>query len=174
MASKTIFITGVSGTGKSTVCRALAAKGYTTIGLDEMPGLSCWIHKQTREKLDKKADFSEEFLATYEWVCDMASLKELVAKKEGLVFIAGNVENVLECITFAGKSFVLICSPETFLKRINGREDNEYGKDEDARNFLLSYYQSDNKKCLEAGAIAVDAELPLEQVVENILDKCNY
>ena len=170
MASKTFFVTGVSGTGKSTVCRALAARGYATIGLDEVPGLSCWVHKKTREKLDKKADFSAEFLTTYEWVCDMKSLKELVQnKEEDFIFIAGNVENVLECIAFADKSFVLICSPETFLTRIAGREDNEYGKDEDAKNFLLSYYESDNKKCLEAGAVAIDAERSLKQVVENIL-----
>ncbi len=171
MEIKKIFITGVSGTGKSTVLKAIAAKGHQTIGLDELPGLSCWVHKETKEKLDKKADFSEEFLKTYEWVCDMDFLKMLVEGKEGKVFIAGNVENVLECIDYADKSFILICLPETFLKRIDEREGNDYGKDEDAKNFLLSYYQSDNQKCLEAGAMLIDAERPLDEVVEIILSQ---
>lgn len=164
-----IFITGVSGTGKSSVCRELSIRGHTTIGLDEVPGLSRWVHRKTKEKLDKKADFSAEFLATYEWACDLKMLKELLRQERGTVFVAGNVENVLACISLAHKSFVLICSPETFLKRIDERIDNDYGKDEDAKNFLLSYYESDNKKCLEAGAIAVDGEQPLNQVVDSIL-----
>ena len=166
-----IFITGVSGTGKSTVCRELAERGYVTIGLDEVLGLSRWVHKETKEKLEKKADFSTEFLNTYEWACDLEMLQELLSQREGEVFVAGNVENALECIMLSEMSFALICSPETFLKRIDEREDNEYGKDEDAKKFLLSYYESDNKKYTEAGAVAIDAEQPLVQVVESILAK---
>ncbi len=169
MASKKILVTGVSGTGKTTVCRELKKKGVDTIGIDETEGLSYWVNKETRERLVKKADFSEEFLATHEWVCDMELLTKLTEEVDGPVVICGNVENILEIVDFCDTSLLLVCSPETFFARIDSREDNEYGQSEDAKNFMLSYYEKDNQKCLQAGAVTIDAEHSIEEVVADVM-----
>lgn len=169
MASKKILVTGVSGTGKTTVYRNLQAQGVAAISIDETPGLSYWVHKETKEKLVKKADFSDEFLQSYEWICDMQLLAELVNEVDGAVVICGNAENILELINFCDVTLLLKCEPETFLSRVEQREDNEYGQSEDAKNFILSYYESDNQKCIDAGAIAIDAEQSVEKVVANVM-----
>lgn len=169
MKNNKVLVTGVSGTGKTTVCRELEKRGINTIGIDETVDLSYWVHKHTKEKLTKKADFSKEFLSTYEWVCDLSLLGDLVNNIDGLVVICGNVENISELMNFCDITLLLVCSSKTFLSRIDSRDDNEYGQNEDAKNFILSYYENDNQKCINAGAIVVDAEQSIEKVVEDIM-----
>lgn len=174
MASKKILVTGVSGTGKTTVCRELENSDIKTIEVDETPRLSYWVNKKTKEKLIKKADFSEKFLSEYEWICDVELLPKLVDEIVGEpVVICGNAENILELIDFCDVTLLLHCCPETFLSRVAARDDNEYGQTEDARNFILSYYEDDNQKCLDAGAIAINAEQPIEKVVEDVMNHLN-
>jgi len=170
MAYKKILVTGVSGTGKTTVLRELEKQGFATVGLDETPGLSHWVHKKTGEKLVKKADFSKEFLSEYEWVCDLEMLDSLLAQYDESVVVAGNVENILECMEYCDETLLLVCAPETFFARIDTRSDNEYGQSDEAKEFIMSYYERDNKKCLEAGAIAIDAEQSVEKVVEDVME----
>lgn len=169
MTCKKILVTGVSGTGKTTVLKEMKKQGFTAIGLDETPDLSYWVHKKTGEKLIKKAEFSKEFLSEYEWVCDLELLATLLAQYAESVVVAGNVENILECMEYCDETLLLVCTPETFFARIDSRSDNEYGQSEEAKEFIMSYYERDNKKCLEAGAIAIDAEQSVEKVIEAVM-----
>jgi len=168
--TKKILVTGVSGTGKTTVCRELQKRGVKTIGIDEVDGLSYWVNKETKKRLVKKADFSKEFLSTYEWICDMTVLKSLTDDIDEPIVICGNVENIIECIDFCDTSLLLVCTPETFFSRIDSRNDNEYGQSEDAKNFMLSYYEGDNKKCIEAGAAVIDAEQSIGAVLDSVME----
>ncbi|MDC1205524.1 AAA family ATPase [Candidatus Pacebacteria bacterium] len=164
-----IFVTGVSGTGKSTVYSALRKRGVQTIGIDETPDLSYWINKNTKEKLTEKVDFSEEFLKNHEWVCNITLLKELIAKTGEPIVICGSVDNFSECMQLCDRTLLLECSPATFTARINARTDNEYGKGKETQDVLLGYYQEYNQECLDAGAISIDAEESIDEVVEKIL-----
>jgi len=168
--TKKILVTGVSGTGKTTVCRELQKRGVKTIGIDEVDGLSYWVNKETKKRLVKKADCSKEFLSTYEWICDMTVLKSLTDDIDEPIVICGNVENIIECIDFCDTSLLLVCTPETFFSRIDSRNDNEYGQSEDAKNFMLSYYEGDNKKCIEAGAAVIDAEQSIGAVLDSVME----
>lgn len=169
MANKKLLVTGVSGTGKSTICRALAVRGVQTIGIDETPGLSYWVNKETKEKLIKKADFTEAFLAEHEWVCDMELLQKLVETTEGTVVICGNVENIKECIDFCDKTLFLSCDAQTLFARIDARKDNDYGKSEDAKQFILGYMQELEDVCMQAGAIRINVQQPIDAVVAEVM-----
>jgi len=169
MTNKRILLTGVSGTGKTTVCRELEKRGFATLGIDETEGLSYWVNKETKEKLVQKVDFSKEFLANYEWICDLEILKNLVDSVDSTVVICGNVENIAECIDYCDTVLLLVCSPETFFARIDSRTDNEYGQSDDAKNLILNYYKNDNEKCIAGGAVIIDAEQSIEKVVDAVI-----
>ena len=53
---KKVYITGVSGTGKSTITEELARRGIFAVSTDAIEGLCCWRNKKTREKI--KYDFN--------------------------------------------------------------------------------------------------------------------
>ncbi len=169
MATKIIFITGVSGTGKSTILRKLKELDYAVIGIDEEPGLTNWIHKETGESAPRGSELTETFLRTHDWGCDTNKLSDLIEQTPKPLFICGSADNVIEIMSLADVTLLLVCSPEIFTSRIDNRTDNDYGKGEDSKKALLGYYEKYNQTCIDAGAVEVDAEQTLEQVVENIL-----
>ena len=46
-----IYITGISGTGKTAIAKELQQRGFYTISIDEVPNLCIWINKETKEKV---------------------------------------------------------------------------------------------------------------------------
>ena len=174
MKNQIVFITGVSGTGKSTVLHRLKELNYSVIGIDEEPGLTHWIHKETGERASRGSELTKTFLGTYDWRCDSRKLADLLAQTPKPLFICGSADNVTELIDMADVTLLLVCSPEIFTSRIDSRIGNDYGKDEESRSALLGYYVEYNKICLDAGAIAIDAEQSFEQVVESILEKSSH
>jgi thymidylate kinase len=166
---KIIFVTGVSGTGKSAVLRELRKEGRAVIGIDEEPGLTTWINKKTGKKAPHGSELTEVFLATHDWSCDIERLKELMYQSEKPTFICGSADNVTEIMALADVSLLLVCAPETFTGRIDSRAEHDYGKDEASRNALLGYYSKYNQLCLDNGAVVVDAERSIEKVTNEVL-----
>lgn len=165
------LVTGVSGTGKTTVCRELKKRGIVTIGIDEEPHLAYWVNKHGEPFVGDEVDFNEAFLAEHDWMCDTSMLKKLIETSEKPVVICGNCENIVDCMQLCNQTVLLACDPDVFLARIEAREGNNYGKTPAAKEALLGYYQADNEKIMKAGAKMVDASQSLEAVVGEV---CQY
>lgn len=170
MLHKNILVTGTSGTGKTTVLRALSKRGVATIGIDEEPDLTWWVHKESGEAyVGDGVVFDQKFLDQYEWVCSKERLEKLLIQKDESVVVCGSSDNILECMQLFDMTLVLNCPPEVFLARIDARTDNDYGKSEAAKAALLGYYEAYRDECLEAGAIEVDATQAIDDVVEEVM-----
>ena len=162
-----IYITGVSGTGKTTIANALNEKGIKSYSIDEVPDLCHWVNKYSGKIVDYEAKLDRTFINSHQWVCNVDVLKRLVDQK-GLVVVLGLADNQNEFLSLFDKVFVLQCKPETFIKRILSRTDNVFGQDETAQQYLLSTYQKFEIDALKNGAVSVDVEEPLDRVVKNI------
>ncbi|MBP9701457.1 MAG: AAA family ATPase [Candidatus Pacebacteria bacterium] len=168
---KKIYITGVSGTGKTTIYEELKKRGFTAISLDETDDLCCWASKKTKEKVERQVELNIEFTSTHDWICDIEYLKKLLAKEtdKDMVFVLGVASNQKEFLTMFDKVLVLQCKPETFLHRLTHRTNNEFGKDETVRSAVLGWYQEFESELLLRGAISIDTDKPLNEVVEEVL-----
>lgn len=167
---KKVFITGVSGTGKTTIANELHKKGLKVISLDEVEGLCFWKNKVTGIKVDYEAVLNKEFIDAHEWECDIELLKKMMSGNED-VYVLGSASNQNDFLPFFTKILLLQCKPETFFKRIMQRTDNDFGKDEGAQQFILSWYKEFEDNLLQKGAIPIDVSNSLEKVVETILNK---
>ena len=63
---KKIYITGISGTGKSTIAKELEKQGVYTISIDEVNGLCCWRHKKTGEQVEYNANNDKDWFENYD------------------------------------------------------------------------------------------------------------
>src|SRR5579875_4083952 len=118
-----VLITGMSGTGKSTVIQELAGRGYLAFDLDD-PEWSEWIEVD---------EFGPEGHRTArEWVWREDRVAELLqAESGGTLFVSG-------CASNQGKFYprfdhiVLLSAPASIIiERLATRTNNRYGKDPD-------------------------------------------
>lgn len=165
---KKVFITGISGTGKTAIAKELKERGVNAIDMDEYD-LCYWINNKDKKKVDYEAELDKEFIDSHVWICNIEKLKSMLA--EGVTVMLGHPENVAEILPLFDKFILLQCSPETFMKRINERKDNDYGKHETAQKHILYTYQKFESEMLKLGAEPVSVEGSLDEVVDTILTK---
>lgn len=165
-----IYITGISGTGKTTIANLLREKGIKSYSIDEIPGLSYWENKLDGKKVDYEAKLDRAFIDSHVWVCDTEQLKDLI-DHEGTVVVLGLAENQHEFLSLFDKVILLQCKPQTFLKRILERKDNVFGQEKSAQEYLLNTYESFENDMIKDGAIPVNAEEPLDIVLKSIINE---
>ncbi|MDO8594596.1 MAG: AAA family ATPase [bacterium] len=165
-----IYITGLSGTGKTSIVEALLKKGIRAIDIDD--DLGHWENKHTNEHTEWHPGKDDEWHRKHTWLCDVESLKKRLAETEHVV-VVGSADNQSDYVTLFDKVFVLRCRPEVFLARIQERTTNDFGKLPPEQRRLLTWQRTFETEMVQKGAIPLDAERPLEKVVEDILVHLN-
>lgn len=160
-----VYITGVSGTGKTSISEALNTKGIESIDSD---CISDWRNKYTNKKVERRPDGDDEWHASNKWICDIGKLKEILSRAKHVV-VAGSAYNQDDFIEFFDKVFVLECGPKIITTRIKYRTNNNYGKHPSELRRILEWQKVFVAEMLKKGAIKINVERPLNEVVDDIL-----
>ncbi len=167
------FITGIAGTGKSTIGNEFRKLGYEVFDIDAVEGLCHWKNKQTGNEAKYDTGVGKEWLEAHDWVCDIPKLQELLEENQDKpTIIVGIAYNQEDFLNLFDKVFLLYCTPEVFIERLNNRHDgNNFGKDKSEQEQILSWYEDFETRMKNHGAIPVNAESPVEEIVEDVKDK---
>lgn len=123
---KRIYITGMSGTGKSSVIRNLLDKGHAAIDTDE----GDW----------KEISISE---GGSEWILREDQIRSVIAKcRKSSIFISGCCSNQANLYPLFDYIVLLSASLETILNRVAERTSNPYGKTSEERNEIIWNYEN--------------------------------
>lgn len=166
---KKIYVTGVAGTGKTTVAEALQKRGFYTISIDETDGLCSWVDRETRQKVKHSEELTREFTSKHQWVCDADYLKKLMDVDEEVIFVLGITSNQSEYLNLFDTVVLLQCAPEVFLERLKNRTNNTFGKDKAIRDHMLDWYEGFESRLIAKGAIPINAAMSVEEVVEEVV-----
>ncbi len=166
---KRYYITGISGTGKSTITAELNKRGIFAVDQDE--DLCVWRHNQTKEVVEFEYGIGTEFLESHDWYCDVDKLKEILKGPQDIIFVCGVTANQDEYLNLFDKVFLLRCPPQVFIQRINTRTDNDFGKHVSEREHLLAWQKELEAGLIEKGAIVINCEKPVSEVIEEILKR---
>lgn len=167
-----VYITGVSGTGKTTIAKELEKRGFYTISIDEVENLCSWVHQPTGEKHGgKDTELTLEFVDEHDWILDTEYLNKLLEKRVDVAFVLGMAVNQKDFLGMFDKIILLECSPETFTRRIDERTDNDFGKDPEIRKQIVVRCVTYAKEMLALGAISVNTEKQLNEVVDEIVSQ---
>ena len=170
MKRKIIYITGISGTGKTTLSNEFKKRGNITIDIDDH---AHWEHKETGKTDHWFPGKSVDFFNTHQWVCDLEKLKEIFkenSQKDILVF--GVVDKEEKLFPLFDKIILLTCDTRVAFKRIDDRVDNEFGKGEVEKEWIKSWKDNFEQDLIRKGAIAVSSEDNIETVINNIINIC--
>ncbi len=155
-----ILVTGMSGTGKSSVLAELGRRGYRVVDTDD-PG---W--REYREDLG-----SADEVHRGEWLWVEEKITELLdSDDDRSLFVQGTVRNQS---TFYDRfdAVVLLSAPaDVILDRIACRTTNDYGKTPVERAMILDDL-ANVEPLLRAGCThELDASRPLDEVVADLIE----
>lgn len=167
-----IYVTGISGAGKSTVCGELQARGFAAFDSDE-GGLSLWHDNDTGTAFFKKlttAERTPEFNARHTWKLMRPRVEELAAlARTQPVFLCGSAANDIEVWDLIDIPVALVLDEETLRRRILTRTTNDFGKSDHEWASILRWQRGAQENYRRIGHVLVDATRPLDEVVEAIL-----
>lgn len=170
--NRSILITGVAGTGKSTVSAALTALGYKAFNIEEIDELFEMFDKRTGKPFED-FDFNDlESVKQHDWLCDKSKLQQLIRKNSnGVNYYCGTASNLDDLLPLFDKVFLLTVNDAILHERLSTRTSNDFGRTPEIQQWVSSWKKASEDHLVEEGAILIDASRPLSEVVNDIVER---
>lgn len=170
-----ILVNGVSGSGKSAVCRELRARKFDAYDVDE-DGFKSWYSKADDALAADQRLWSE---TTVEWrnrywlKIERQKVEALAATavtRAAPTFLCGSSPNEDAIWDLFDQVIHLSISNETLKQRLATRTNNDFGKDPRDLIDILGWNKSITERNVGFGAFAVNADKALQDVVDDVID----
>jgi shikimate kinase len=159
---KRVLLTGMSGTGKSTLIRALAARGYKAIDTDT-DEWSEWV--TVPGDSDRSGSAAEP-----DWIWREDRIQRLLSTEDAdVLFISGCKSNQAEFYAQFDHIILLRAPARLLMARLATRTTNPYGKHPDELARIRRHLQTVEPMLRRAASLEVDTDAPVDQVLETIL-----
>jgi len=146
---KRVLLTGMSGTGKSSVVRALAARGYKAVDTDDG-----WSEPLPDGRQQWREDAIDRLLET---------------EDADVLFVAGCEENQAQFHPRFDHIVLLSAPVETLLERVATRTGNPYGKSAEELSRILDDLENVEPLLRRVADHEIRTTAPLDEVVEDVL-----
>lgn len=161
----TILITGISGTGKSTLSKALADKGFKSIDLDSTEW-SVWT-----EDITSSPDLGTPVKENQDWIWNEEKVSHLLqSNKNDTLFISGCAENMGQFMPFIDCTVLLSASEKVIDHRLKTRTTNSYGKTEEERQRVVEQKQTIEPVLRKIADYEFDSNQDLEELINKVVD----
>ena len=161
---KRILLTGMSGTGKSTVIAALAAlaaRGYKAVDADS-DAYSEWVATST--------DDTETVEPGRDWVWREDRIQALLAAEDAdVLFLAGSAANMRRFLPQFDHIVLLSAPAAVIIERLRTRTNNPYGKHPGEAARVLRLIETIEPLLRRAADHEIDTSAPLAEVVARVL-----
>ena len=153
----------MSGTGKSTVIRALRARGYKAVDADE-PGWSELVSVPGHPGISVSEPGRD-------WVWREDRIQELLSTEDtDILFLSGCASNQVKFYSQFDHIILLSAPVPLMIERLASRTTNPYGKHPDELAMILHNTHTVVPLLRPVASLEVDTSAPLDQVVEIILN----
>jgi dephospho-CoA kinase len=146
---KRVLLTGMSGTGKSSVVRALAARGYKAVDTDDG-----WSEPLPDGRQQWREDAIDRLLDT---------------EDADVLFVAGCEENQAQFHPRFDHIVLLSAPVETLLERVATRTGNPYGKSPEELSRILDDLENVEPLLRRVADHEIRTTAPLHEVVGDVL-----
>jgi len=150
---KRVLITGMAGTGKSSLLQELAARGYRTVDTD---------YGDYFQLIDGEILWREDRIS--------ALLSSAPDELPGALFVQGTTRNQVLFYPRFHHIVLLSPPPEVLTERLATRTTNPYGKDPAELAEVLQYQQTVEPLLRASATLEVVTTVPVVQVADTVLD----
>lgn len=160
MGIRNYLIEGISGTGKTSVCKELQRRGYDAIHGD----------RELAYQGDPETGTRTYGVTHEHHIWDVDKVKDLVANQnESVTFFCGGSRNFSKFIDLFDGVFVLEVDLDTLNRRLDERPEDEWGGKgrKMERELIVRLHQT--KEDIPKNGMIIDATVPIEEVVDAIV-----
>jgi dephospho-CoA kinase len=168
-----VYVTGVSGAGKSSCLAELRQRGLTALGTDE--DQLCAFHDlSTGQVVERTPGDSRPDWEANAWSMIASRVEDLArSARDELVFLCGAAHNDREFWSLFDKVLLLWVDEGTLRRRVAARaaslRDHDFGRSPDQLRAILSWRAPKQERDLALGAVRIDATRPLADVVDEVV-----
>src|SRR5919201_1383352 len=156
---KRVLITGLSGTGKSSLISELASRGYKAVDTDR--------NREWEERPDSGGGLG--------WLWREDRIKALLETEDAeILFVSACVENQGKFYPLFDDIVLLSVPPELTIERLARRTNNPYGKRPEEAAEVLAYKATVEPLLRKSATIEIDASRPLSEVVEALISTIGF
>ncbi len=165
------LVTGVAGSGKTSLCRALEQMSYEAYDIEDIEGMFAMYRKDTGELYVDYENGDPEKIKNSEWRCHVEKLQDLLSRqKSERAFYCGVASNMDDLFPLFDKVIVLSVKSEALHARLLSREGTEdMGNTEESRQMVLGWKAWWEEEMENKGAIVVKAEGSPVEVVQRVV-----
>jgi len=162
---KRVLLTGMSGTGKSTMICALAACGYKAVDAD-CDEFSEWV--AFAGDSDDAADSPVE--RDRDWVWRADRIQELLSAEDAdVLFLSGCAQNMGQFLPQFDHVILLSAPAQVIVARLATRTNNPYGKQPDEVVRVLGLRETVEPLLRRVAGHEIDTSVGLDDVVATVL-----
>jgi len=161
---KTILITGMSGTGKTTAVAELQALGFTAVDLDS-DVYSAWVDAAP------DPDYPDnEVTEGKDWVWQEERVTALLTSgNTELLFVSGCASNMSQFYPHIDLIVLLTAPDNIILQRLASRQGNSYGQTPEEAARVLRLKQTIEPLLREEAHLEIDTSIPGRSTAQLII-----
>jgi hypothetical protein len=165
-----VWVTGNSGTGKSTVCSLLRAQGHLAFDAD-YDGYCHWFDRTTGVPVEDPPDpVPPGWLNGFGWHIDRAKIEALAAGcRDKTAFLCGSAENEADVLDLFNLVICLVVDDDTLRRRIETRTNNAFGQHPEELAAIMGWNPMMKPKYQRIGAAILDGTLEPADVAQAVL-----
>jgi shikimate kinase len=165
-----VLVSGLSGSGKSTVYRRLLELGLEAYGFDE-DRFGEWLHRESGLPVAFPTErHDSDGTADIEFRVHRRKIEDLVQRAEGrVVYLCGGAGHEFHFWELLDRVLYLLVDDDTLRHRLTTRIDNGYGKTTDELAGILDANQTFVTLYRDHGAVIIDATRPIDDVVRDVI-----
>ncbi len=171
-----ILITGIAGSGKTTIATELNRLGYSATDLDTN-GTCAWVNKKSGLETEYSEASGPQWIDEHRWQVIVPKLTALLSRfpTDRKLFVTGKIARmqVKEMSTLFDIIFLLRPDDLIIDERLAQRTSNHknFAKTTQEREVILRNRHEFEKACLDSGALVISNNGSLQSVIGEILGK---